>query len=357
MTFLSGSSLSFFSPSMPPQFGPDVMIVCRGAPCRMAAARRALSAFHSLLPAVEDRLVDRFQDGQARGRNGKAARPASPRSGQTPPATSGRVRTAVFVVDVDDDQQSGAVEPLDGGFQLLATLLDDLARGRVHDHSRGDAQADMLEPDVGHVVRFGRGNVVGEMLRRVVPGKTEPLADVGTRCQAIRAAAGNLARAFGGGKRGCDRHAAGGNAGQSQEITAGKRGRGGHRCVLRVLGTGQRTVQQGTVLALVPYPHVVAHGPTSLGVPEMLQHRRLRRVSRQRRERALAVVVVLAVEVGDRLALHVRLPDENEDLQRGSGGTGRGRRGERRYAGEQEQGAKSLCPWNGPVVDLRVPPS
>jgi hypothetical protein len=47
MTFLSGSSLSFFSPSIPPQFGPDVMIVCLGALCRMAAVRRALKVFHS----------------------------------------------------------------------------------------------------------------------------------------------------------------------------------------------------------------------------------------------------------------------------------------------------------------------
>ncbi len=81
----------------------------------------------------------------------------------------------------------------------------------------------MLEPDLGHVVRLGSGNVVGEMFRRVVAGKAEPLADVGARRQAIRAAAGHLAQAIGGSKEGGDGQTADSNAGHSQEVTSGNR--------------------------------------------------------------------------------------------------------------------------------------
>jgi hypothetical protein len=98
-------------------------------------------------------------------------------------------------------------------------------------------RADVLEPEVRHVVRLGSGNVVGEVIHRVVPGKAEPLADVGTRRQAFRTAAGHLARAFGGGKGGADGKAAGGNAGQSQEVSSGNRGLGDHG--VRPLGSWQ----------------------------------------------------------------------------------------------------------------------
>jgi hypothetical protein len=122
------------------------------------------------------------------------------------------------------------VEPLDGGFQLLAAILDDLPRGRIHDHFRGNAQSDVLESGVSHVLRLGSGNIAGETLRGIVPGKAEPAADVGTRRQALRAAAGHVADAFrDGGKGGCDRQAAGSHAGQAQEVTSGDPGGVGHK--------------------------------------------------------------------------------------------------------------------------------
>ena len=196
MTFLSGSSLSFFSPSMPPQFGPEVTMVCCGALCRMAAARRALSVFHSSSRRSNtgSLMISRMVNSGSKRESRPASEPQKRTNASCHAGSSSAA--AVFVVDVDHDQQSGAVKPLDGGFQLLAALLDDLARGRIHDDARGNAQADMLEPEVGHELRLGIGNVVGEMLGRVAPGKTEPEADIGARGQAIRAAAGHRGRSL-----------------------------------------------------------------------------------------------------------------------------------------------------------------
>ena len=82
------------------------------------------------------------------------------------------LRRAVFVVDIDHDQQSGAVKAGDGGFQLFAPLLDDIARFGIHDDARGNAEADVLESQAGHERRLALGNVVGEMLgRTAIEGK------------------------------------------------------------------------------------------------------------------------------------------------------------------------------------------
>jgi len=73
------------------------------------------------------------------------------------------------------------------------------------------------------------------------------------------------------------------------------------------------TVDQGRLIA---NPHVVANRPLPLVGLEVLDEGCLGRVIEQGVERALAVVVVLAVEVRDGLPFHVRLAGEDEDLDR-----------------------------------------
>ena len=181
-----------------------------------------------LLATIEHRLVDDFQNGQLGVEAGEPRRQRAPEADKG--LLPGRVefRCAVFVVNVHHDQQSGAVKPLDGGFQLLAALLDDFARGSIHDDPRGHAQAHVLEPDPGHESRLGLGNIVGEMLSRVAPGKTEPLADIGAGGQAIKAAAGHRRQRIGGGQGRGDGQAAGAKGGQAQKGTSVNRGQVRH---------------------------------------------------------------------------------------------------------------------------------
>jgi hypothetical protein len=172
---------------------------------------------------IKDRLVDDLQDGHFGTEAGKPPGKQAPEADERLPPLRVELVAAVLVVDVHHDQQPGVMEPLDGGFELSAALREDLARGRVHDHARRNAQADVLEPDPSHVLRLGSGDVVVEVLRRVIAGKAEPLADVGTGRQAIQAATRHLARVLvGGGKNVGHRQAAGGNAGQSEEVTSGE---------------------------------------------------------------------------------------------------------------------------------------
>ena len=190
MTFLSGKSLSFFSPSMPPQLGPEVTIVCCGALCRMAAASRALSLFHSSSRRSKtgSLMISRMvSSGSKRASRAASAAPEADK-GLLP----GRVefRRTVFVVNVDHHQQPGAVKTLDGRLQLFAALLDDLARRWIHDDPRGNAQPHVLEPQMGHERRLGLGNIVVEMLGRTAPGEPEPHADIGAGGEAIEALRG-----------------------------------------------------------------------------------------------------------------------------------------------------------------------
>src|ERR1041384_8835594 len=44
---------------------------------------------------------------------------------------------AIFVVQIDHDEQAGSVETLDGSFKLLAPFLNYAAGGAIHDPSWG----------------------------------------------------------------------------------------------------------------------------------------------------------------------------------------------------------------------------
>src|ERR1039458_2294893 len=75
----------------------------------------------------------------------------------------------------------------------------------------------MLKSDVDHERGLVLRNVVGEMLSRVAPAKTEPSADISPCGQAIKPAAGHLGQPVGSGERSGDSKAAAGKGSQAQK--------------------------------------------------------------------------------------------------------------------------------------------
>ena len=107
---------------------------------------------------------------------------------------------------------------------------------------------------------------------------------------------------------------------------------------IRIETHPQRTGFQRTSLHLVMDPNIIAHGPLAVRADEVLEERSLFLIFQEELQSPLAVVVVLPIEVSDRLSLHVGLPSQNEDLHRRCWLSGAGHaRAEGQYCHNQQQ--------------------
>src|SRR6476659_6011862 len=69
------------------------------------------------------------------------------------------------------------------------------------------------------------------------------------------------------------------------------------------------------MLTFVTAPNVLPLCPSSIRIFKVFEERTLLWIAKQEVQRTFAVVVVLAVQVCDRLSLHIGLPGEDEDLE------------------------------------------
>ncbi len=81
----------------------------------------------------------------------------------------------------------------------------------------------------------------------------------------------------------------------------------------------ERPGQERGVLALVANPDIVTDCPAALGILKVPDERSFCGIFEESGERSLPVVVILALQIDDGLALHVGLAGENEDLERAAG--------------------------------------
>ena len=96
-----------------------------------------------------------------------------------------------FVVEVDDDEEAGAVEAADGVFEELRAGVGDGAGGGVHDEFWGDAEADVGQAHGAHEGGFAVVDVVGEVFVGFGFGVAEPEGDVGAFGEAVEADLGD----------------------------------------------------------------------------------------------------------------------------------------------------------------------